>query len=75
MRRAKAAAALEGKTLRTILTEAVVQALDHRGEKNRAVRRVSLPLVPSKRPGTLQLDSDNIAAVLNQEDNHALAGH
>ena len=40
-----------------------------------ARKRVSLPLVPSNRPGTLQLDADHIAQVLSQEDHHALGGH
>jgi hypothetical protein len=75
LRRAKAAAALEGKSLKVFLTEAVVRELERCAEKKTARKTVSLPLVPSNRPGTLQLNSDDIAHVLNQEDHHALAGH
>lgn len=75
LRRAKAAAALEGKSLKAFLTEAVVHELDRCVEKKIVRKKVSLPLVPSNRPGTLQLNSDDIAHTLDQEDHHALAGH
>ena len=77
LRRAKAAAALEGKSLKAFLTEAVVHELDRCVEKKIVRKKVSLPLVPSNRPGTgtLQLNSDDIAHILDQEDHHALAGH
>jgi hypothetical protein len=75
LRRAKAAAALEGKSLKAFLMEAVVHELERGVEKKIARIKVSLPLVPSNRPGTLQLNSDEIAYILNQEDRHALAGH
>ena len=73
-RLAKAAAALEGKSLKAFLAEAVVHELERSVEKKIARKKVSLPLVPSSRPGTLQLNSDDIAHILNQEDWHALAG-
>lgn len=75
LRRAKAAAALEGKSLKAFLTEAVVHELDRGVEKKIIHKKVSLPLIPSSRPGTLQLISDDIAKILNDEDYHALAGH
>ena len=75
LRRAKAAAALEGKSLKAFLTEAVVHELERGVDRKIARKRVSLPLVPSNRPGTLQLNSDDIAHVLSREDLHALAGH
>ena len=75
LRRAKAAAALEGKSLKTFLTEAVIHELERSAEKKIARKKVSLPLVPSNRPGTLQLNSDEIAHILDQEDRDALAGH
>ena len=73
-RRAKAAAALEGKSLKTFLMEAVAHELERSADRKIVRKKVSLPLVPSNRPGTLQLTSDDIARVLNQEDFHALAG-
>jgi hypothetical protein len=68
LRRAKAAAALEGKSFKAFLMEAVVHELERGVEKKFARKKVSLPLVPSSRPGTLQLNSDDIAHILNQED-------
>jgi hypothetical protein len=75
LRRAKATAAMEGKSLKTFLTNAVANELERSAEKKIVRKKVSLPLVPSKRPGTLQLSSDKIARILNQEDLNALAGH
>ena len=75
LRRAKAAAALEGKSLKAFLTEAVVHELERSADRKIVRKKVSLPLVPSNRPGTLQLTSDEIARVLSQEDFHVLAGH
>jgi len=75
LRRAKAAAALEGKSLKAFLMEAVIHELERSVEKKLARKRVSLPLVSSNRPGTLQLNSDEIERILIQEDRHALAGH
>ena len=75
LRRAKAAAALEGKSLKVFLTEAVIHELERSAEKKIVRKKISLPLVPSNRPGTLKLDSDNIARILSQEDCDAFAGH
>jgi len=75
LRRAKAVAALEGKSLKAFLMEAVTHELERSVEKKIARKKVSLPLVPSNRPGSLQLNSDDIAKILNQEDRNALAGH
>ena len=75
LRRAKAAAALKGKSLKAFLTNAVVHELERDAAEKIARKRVSLPLVPSNRPGTLQLDADHIAQVLSREDHHALGGH
>ena len=73
LRRAKAAAALEGKSFKAFLMEAVVHELERGVVKKFARKKVSLPLVPSSRPGTLQLNSDDVAHILNQEDQNALA--
>ncbi len=75
LRRAKAAAALEGKSLKVFLTEAVVHELQRSAIKKISRKRVLLPLVPSKHPGTLRLTAEKIAQALSQEDLHALAGH
>ena len=75
LRRAKAAAALEGKSLKTFLTQAVTKELRRSAVKKIARKRVSLPLVPSKHPGTLRLTAEKIALTLNQEDLDALAGY
>jgi len=74
LRRAKAVAAMEGKSLKTFLSEAVEHELQRRVEKEASRKRVSLPLVPSEKPGTLHVSSDHIAEVLDQEDADALAG-
>ena len=60
---------------KAFLKEAVVHELERCVEKKIARKKVSLPLVPSSRPGTLQLNADDIAHILSQEDQHALAGH
>jgi len=75
LRRAKAAAALEGKSLKAFLTDAVVHELERGVEKKIVRKKISLPLIPSNHPGTLRLTSDDIAKTLNDEDSHALAGH
>jgi hypothetical protein len=75
IRRAKAAAALQGKSLKSFLTEAVMHELERRVDMKISRRKVSLPLIPSNRPDKLQLNADVIAKVLNDEDQRALAGH
>jgi len=68
LRRAKAFAALEGKSLKAFLTEAVVHELDRGVEKHIIRKTVSLPLIPSNRPGTLHLISDDIEKILNDDN-------
>ncbi|MGD9137644.1 MAG: hypothetical protein PVH42_12815 [Desulfobacterales bacterium] len=75
LRRAKAAAALEGKSLKAFLAKAVKHELERSAEKKIVRKKVSLPLIPSKRPGTLQLSSQDITNILDKEDQHVLAGH
>jgi len=67
-------AALEGKSLKAFLTEAVLHELKRCAERKIVRKKVSLPLVPSHRPGSLQLNSDDIARIMSQEDLDALAG-
>ena len=75
LRRAKVAAASEGMSLKAFLMRALAHELERSVEKEIARKKVSLPLVPSNRPGTLQLYSDGIAHILNQEDLKTLTGH
>ena len=74
-RRVKAAAALEGKSLKVFLTQALERELALRAAATPPRRRVSLPLVPSDRPGSVCLDSTDIAKALEGEDLDASAGH
>jgi len=66
LREAKAAAALEGRTLREFLVEAVQQRL-HGGDSRRTAR-VSLPLVRSSAPGSLALTNEDIGRLLDETD-------
>ena len=70
LRRAKAAASLDGKSLRAYVTEALEQHLTH-SALGGAGHRVSLPLVPSKTPGSLRITEDSLARALAEEDAHA----
>jgi len=68
VRQAKAAAALEGKSLKSFLAEAVRARLQGtRATKSRG-HRVRLPLVRSKRPGSLRITGDTVAKALEAED-------
>jgi hypothetical protein len=76
LRRAKAAAALEGRSLKDLLVEALEARLQvSTGQGPSPRRRVKLPLVPSSKPGTLRLTGDTVASALAAEDLHALARH
>ena len=70
LRRAKAAASLDGKSLRTYVTEALEQHLTQ-SPLGGAGRRVSLPLVPSNTPGALRITEDSLALVLADEEERA----
>ena len=72
-RQAKAEAALEGRALRAFILDAVVHELDRTRESDRARQRVSLPLVRSRRPGSLRITGDTVADALAAEDRHVLA--
>lgn len=74
LRSAKAVAAMEGKSLKAFLTEAIKHELQRSAQKKISRRRIELPLIPSKHPGTLDITGDSIAAAINQEDIHAFAG-
>ncbi|MBN1673219.1 MAG: hypothetical protein JXR37_19395 [Kiritimatiellae bacterium] len=75
LRRAKAAAALAGKKLKTFVTEALEHELEREPKNLSARRRVSLPLVRSKKPGSLRITGDTVSSALASGDADALARH
>jgi hypothetical protein len=66
LREAKAAAAIEGRSLKDFITDAVERRLASGGSANR--RRVRLPLVTSSRPGSVALTGDAVARLLEEDD-------
>jgi hypothetical protein len=62
-RRIKAKAASEGRTAKALILQAVERALTPRS--SRIGRKVTLPIVRSKRPGTLRLDNARIYDVIS----------
>lgn len=61
-RELKGKAAKEGRSVKEVILRSVEQELKSRG--NRTARRVSLPIVRSKRPGTLDLDNAKIFEII-----------
>lgn len=74
LRHAKAAASLDGKTLKTFVTEALEAKVATAGRMAPPGRRANLPLVPSKAPGSVKLDGDTVARLLETEDLNAPGG-
>jgi hypothetical protein len=72
-RRAKAETAMQGRTLRAFIMDAVVHELERSTEENSRRKRVRLPLIRSSRPGSLQISEETVANALMVEDLHALA--
>ncbi len=67
-RKLKSEAAIRGKSLKEVITEAVeheLGAADHTGEQFFA-----FPLVPSDNPGSLNPDPDAVATHMDLEDFH-----
>lgn len=62
-RRLKARAAKEGRSAKALILEGVEQILTP--ERLPSAREVRLPLVRSKRPGTLRLDNARIYDVIS----------
>lgn len=60
-RELKGKAAREGHSVKELILRGVEQELRSRSRK---IRRVSLPIVPSKRPGTLELDNAKIFEII-----------
>lgn len=63
-RQLKARAASEGRSVKALLLEAAEQVLSSKAARP-ATRRVQLPLVPSNRPGSLELDNARIYDVIS----------
>ena len=72
-RRAKAEAAMEGRTLRAFVMDAVVHELDRGAGNTPPGKRVKLPLIRSSRPGSLRITGDTMASAMLAEDLHVLA--
>lgn len=66
-KQAKAVASLRGISLKDFVTDAVEHALEA-GDIKLRPRRITLPIVPSKRPGSVTATTDRIAAILEAED-------
>ena len=62
-RRLKTRAASEGSSAKALILRGVEQVLNVSGRKPR--RRVALPIVRSKHPGTVQLDNAKIYAIIS----------
>ena len=71
--RAEAAAALQGKSLEAFVAEALEEKVG-RALGRGPGRRLRFPLVPSSRPGSVDLSSDDISRILESEDSGASGG-
>lgn len=66
---------MEGKSLKAFLTDTITHELQRRAQKKISRRRIELPLIPAKLPGTLDLTGETVAVAINQENILAFAGH
>jgi hypothetical protein len=62
-RQLKSRAANEGSSTKELILRGVKQVLKRRGRKS--TKRVKLPLIKSKRPGTLELDNEKIFEIIS----------
>jgi hypothetical protein len=62
-RRLKSRAASAGSSVKELILSGVRQVLKDRARKRR--KRIKLPIVRSKRPGTLELDNDKIFEIIS----------
>jgi hypothetical protein len=62
-RRLKSKAANEGKSTKDLILRGVQQVL--RESRRKSGRKVSLPIIRSKQPGTLYLDNDKIFQIIS----------
>jgi hypothetical protein len=72
-RRAKAETAMQGRTLRAFILDVVVHELAGATRSTSDRRRVTLPLVHSRHPGSLRLTADTVAEAMLKEDVHVSA--
>ncbi len=75
LRRAKSAAALEGRSFKQYLLDALQSQLARSADRAEKKRRVTLPLVPSRVPGSVKLTGDDVARALEAEDQGAATRH
>ncbi len=61
-RELKGKAASEGRSVKELILRSVEQELKSR--RSRTKRRISLPIIPSKRPGSLDLDNAKIFEII-----------
>jgi hypothetical protein len=62
-RRLKSRAASEGSSAKELILRGVQEVLKERRRKSR--RRIKLPIIRSKQPGTLELDNDKIFEIIS----------
>lgn len=74
LRRAKAVASLQGKSLKVFVAEALEERVAGAAGGKFGSRRVQLPLIPSSNPGSVDLDPEAIAGLLEAEEVRVLTG-
>jgi len=62
-RRLKSRAATEGSSAKELILRGVKQILKENPRRSR--KRISLPIIRSKNPGTLELDNDKIFEIIS----------
>jgi len=62
-RRLKSRAASEGRTTKALILRGVKEVL--KTARRKAGRKVALPIVPSKRPGSVELDNARIYEIVS----------
>jgi len=62
-RRLKSRAASEGNSAKELILRGVEHVLSESPRRSR--RRINLPIVQSKRPGTLELDNDKVFEIIS----------
>lgn len=74
-RAAKAEAASRGESLKEFLARAVTHELGSAAPPRQRGRRVKLPLIESKEPGTLHLTNEDIEEIFAAEDAEKYGKH
>ena len=64
-RRLKSRAASEGSSAQELILRGVKQLLLLKDRRRKSRKRVQLPLIRSKQPGTLELDNDKIFEIIS----------